>query len=151
MSSRRSPLGEYFVLAAADDLDGVQDETKVLDLTGAAGCIILAGPIGTAGTAGVDVVMFSKDGGTTYKAALAANIGQGHAGLIAEDGSAAAAALAALNAAGVEAVTGVAMLFSLGPVDGPFQIKVNRKTSEYTGGGTTWVTGAPNVAAIRIG
>ena len=149
MSSRRSPFGEYTVLATADDLDGTVDNTQVLDLTGAAGAIILAGPIGTPGTAGIDVIEFSRDGGTTWAAATAANIKQGHAGLMAEDGSAAAAASAAMNAAGVEAVTGSAMLFSLGPVDGPFMIRCGRKTT--TTSGTTWVTGAPNVAAIRIG
>jgi hypothetical protein len=138
-----------FNLAAADDLDGVQDESKVLDLTGSAGCIILAGPIGTPGTLGVDVVVFSRDGGENYALATAANIGNGHAGLLAEDGSAAAAADAALNAAGVEAVTAAAMVFSLGPVDGPFQIKVMRDTS--AGFGTDWSGGAPNVSAIRIG
>lgn len=148
MASKRSPLGEYTVLATADDLDGTSDNSQVLDLTGSSGAIILAGPIGTAGTAGIDVIQFSRDGGTTWAAATAANIGQGHAGLLAEDGSAAAASGAALNAAGVEAVTGAAMLFSLGPVDGPFMIRCSRKTGE---GGTTWVTGAPNVAAIRIG
>lgn len=148
MASKRTPFGEYTVLATADDLDGTSDNSQVLDLTGAAGAIILAGPIGTAGTAGIDVIQFSRDGGVNWAAATAANIGQGHPGLMAEDGSAAAAAGAALNAAGVEAVTGAAMLFSLGPVDGPFMIRCSRKTGE---GGTTWVTGAPNCAAIRIG
>ena len=148
MASKRTPFGEYFVLATADDLDGTSDNTQMLDLTGAAGCIILAGPIGTAGTAGIDVIQFSRDGGVTWAAATAANIKQGHAGLLAEDGTAAAAASAAMNAAGVEAITGAAMLFSLGPVDGDFRIRCSRKTGE---GGTTWVTGAPNVAAIRIG
>lgn len=148
MASKRSPFGEYTVLATADDLDGTSDNSQVLDLKGAAGALILAGPIGTAGTAGIDVIQFSRDGGTTWAAATAANIGNGHKGLEAEDGSAAAATGAALNAAGVEAVTGAAMLFSLGPVDGPFLIRCSRKTGE---GGTTWVTGAPNVGAIRIG
>ena len=97
----------------------------------------------------MDVIVFSRDGGANYALATAANIGQGHAGLIAEDGSAAAAAGAALNAAGVEAVTAAAMVFSLGPVDGPFKIKCMRDTS--AGFGTDWVTGAPNVSAIRIG
>jgi hypothetical protein len=148
MASRKSPIGEYTVLATADDLDGTSDNTQTLTLTGAAGAIILAGPIGTAGTAGIDVIQFSRDGGTTWAAATAANIGQGHPGLFLEDGTGAAAAGAALNAAGVEAVTGAAMIFSLGPVDGPFMIRCSRKTGE---GGTTWVTGAPNVAALRIG
>lgn len=148
MASIRTPLGEYTVLATADDLDGTSDNTQVLDLTGAAGALILAGPIGTAGTAGIDVIQFSRDGGDNWANATAALIGGGHAGLMAEDGSKQAATGAAMNAAGVEAVTGAAMLFSLGPTKGPFLIRCSRKTGE---GGTTWVTGAPNVAAIRIG
>lgn len=147
MASIRSPLGELTTLATADDLDGTLDNSQVLDLTGAAGCLIFQIANGTAGTAGIDVIDFSRDGGSTYKAATAANIGRGHAGLLLEDGSAAAAANAALNAAGVEP-TGAA-IFSLGPVDGPFQIRVARKTTDSNG--TTWVTGAPTVAAIRIG
>ncbi len=149
MTTRRSPFGELTNLAAADDLDGVQDESKMLDLTGSSGCIILAGPIGTPGTAGVDVIVFSRDGGSTYALATATNIGHGHAGLVLEDGTSAAATNAAMNAAGVEAIIAAAMVFSLGPVDGPFQIKAMRDTS--AGFGTDWVTGAPNVSAIKIG
>jgi hypothetical protein len=146
MSSARTPIGELISLAAADDLDGVQDETKVLDLTGAAGAIIIQQLAGTLGTAGVDVVVFSRDGGANYALATAANIGNGHPGLMLEDGTAAAAAGAALNAsAGVEGN----FVCSLGPVDGPFQIKVMRDTS--AGFGTDWVTGAPAVVALRIG
>lgn len=147
MASLRSPIGELTTLATADDLDGTTDNTQVLDLKGAAGAIIVQKNSGTAGTAGVDVIEFSRDGGTAYLAATAANIGQGHAGLLLEDGSAAAAAGAALNAAGVEP-SGDA-IFSLGPVDGPFQIRCGRKTTDT--GGTTWVTGAPAVVALRIG
>ena len=65
MASKRSPFGEYTVLATADDLDGTLDNTQVLDLKGAAGALVLAGPIGTAGTAGIDVIEFSRDGGTS--------------------------------------------------------------------------------------
>ena len=148
MGTQRSPFGEYTVLATADDLDGTSDNSQMLNLKGAAGCLILAGPIGTAGTVGIDVIQFSRDGGTTWANATATLIGQGHKGLEAEDGSGAAAPGAAMMVAGVEAVTGAAMLFSLGPVDGPFHIRCSRKTGE---GGTTWVTGAPNGGAIRIG
>lgn len=147
MASIRTPLGELTTLATADDLDGTTDDTQVLDLTGAAGAVIAQLNSGTAGTAGIDVIEFSRDGGETWKAATAANIGQGHAGLMAEDGSAAAAANAALNAAGVE--PSGAALFSLGPVDGPFEIRCGRKTTDTSG--TTWVTGAPAVVAMRIG
>jgi hypothetical protein len=147
MSSERSPLGERTVLATADDLDGTTDNTQTLDLTGSAGAIIIQAAAGTAGTAGIDVIEFSRDDGTNWAAATAANIGNGHPGLLLEDGSAAAAASAALNAAGVEP-TGAA-IFSLGPVDGPFMIRCGRKTTDT--GGTTWVTGAPVVWALRLG
>ena len=147
MASIRTPLGELTTLATADDVDGTVDNSQVLDLTGAAGCIVIQLNTGTAGTAGIDVIEFSRDGGDNYSAATAANIGNGHAGLLLEDGSAAAAANAALQAAGVEP-TGAAV-FSLGPVDGPFQIRCGRKTT--TTSGTTWVNGAPAVVAIRIG
>lgn len=144
MASIRTPLGELTTLAAADDLDG---GTATLDLTGAAGAVIVQRNDGTAGTAGIDVIEFSRDGGSTWAAATAANLGHGHAGLMLEDGTAAAAASAALNAAGVEP-SGCAV-FSLGPIPGPVSIRCARKTTDTSG--TTWVTGAPSVVALRIG
>lgn len=147
MSSERSPIGELFTLATADNLDGDIDNTATwLDLTGAAGAIIMQLNSGTAGTVGVDVIQFSRDEGENWAAATAALIGGGHAGLLLEDGTAAAAALAALNAAGVE--PSGAAVFSLGPIDGPVKIRCARITATA---GTTWVTGAPAVVALRIG
>ena len=151
MASIRNPIGELVTLATADDLDGTIDNTQVLDLTGAAGAIIAQVDNGTAGTAGVDAIEFSTDGGSSYLPATAANLAasnKGHAGLMAEDGSKAAQAGALLNAAGVEPATG-AVFFSLQAVDGPFQIRCGRKTTDT--GGTTWVTGAPSVYAFRLG
>ena len=142
MASTRSPLGELTTIAAANDLDR---NGTTFDLTGAAGCIIAQVNDGTAGTAGIDVIEFSRDGGDTWAAATAANIGGSHAGLIAEDGSAAAAASAALNAAGTEPAH--VAFFSLGPMDGPCLIRVAPDAAS----GTAWVTGAPSVVAIRIG
>lgn len=146
MSSLRSPLGELFTLAAADDINGYADTTGDLDLTGAAGAIIIQRNDGTAGTAGIDIIEFSVDGGENWSAATAANIGNGHGGLLLEDGSAAAASGAALNAAGAEPTA--AAVFSLGPVDGQFKIRCSRGAQ---GSGTAWVTGAPSVVAMRIG
>jgi hypothetical protein len=146
MASIRSPLGELTTLAAADDLNGYADATGNLDLTGSAGAIIVQRNDGTAGTAGIDIIEFSRDGGSTFVAATAANLGRGHAGLLLEDGSAAAASGAALNAAGVE--PSGAAVFSLGPVDGPCIIRCSRGAQ---GTGTAWVTGGPSVVAIRIG
>jgi hypothetical protein len=144
MASIRSPLGELTTLAAADDLNGA---AVTMDVTGAAGVIIAQLNSGTAGTLGVDIIEFSRDGGSNWKVATAANIGKGHAGLLLEDGSAAAAAGAALNVAGVE--PSGAAIFSLGPVDGPFMIRAGRGGSGEAG--TAWTTGAPAVVAIRIG
>lgn len=146
MASFRSPIGELTTLASADDVNGTVDGTQELDLQGAAGCIIIQRNDGTAGTAGVDVIEFSVDG-TQWQTAVAANIDNNHAGLLLEDGSAAAAAGAALNAAGVEPAG--AAVFSLGPVDGPFTIRCARGGAGA--GGTAWVTGAPSVVALRLG
>lgn len=149
MASHRSPIGELTTLATADDLDGTAAGSQELDLTGAAGVIIIQVANGTAGTAGIDVIGFSRDEGENWQLATAANIGNGHDGLLLEDGSAAAAAGAALNAAGVEP-TGAAV-FSLGPVDGPFMIKCFRDATGALGTETDWVTGAPSVYALRLG
>lgn len=147
MASSRSPLGELTTLASADDLNGTVDNSQVLDLSGAAGAIVVQRNSGTNGTGGIDVIEFSVDDGHSWAAATAANIGRAHAGLLLEDGSAAAQANAALNAAGAEP-TGDA-LFSLGPVDGPFMIRCARGGSGASG--TAWVTGAPAVFAFRLG
>lgn len=146
MASVRTPLGELATLADADDLDGTVDGTQDLDLTGAAGCIIVAQNIGTDGTAGQDVIEISRDDGETFLAATADNIGQGHDGLMLEDGAAAAAVDAELNAT---AGTEVNAVFSLGPLDGPAVIRCARGGTGA--GGIAWVTGAPEVVAIRIG
>lgn len=145
MASKRSKIANSATLATADDLDGTTDNTQLLDISGAAGTIIIQHNNGTAGTAGVDVIEISRDGGTNFVAATAAGIGRGHAGLL--TGAGAVVANAALNAAGVEPVN--MAVFSLGPVDGKATIRCGRKTTTTTG--TTWVTGAPSVTAHRIG
>jgi hypothetical protein len=139
---RRNPL-TYKVLATADDLDGTVDGTQYLDLTGAGGCVIIAQNNGTAGTAGIDVIEFSKDGGTSWAAATASNLKNRHLGLLNNAGAAVTGA--ALNAAGTE----VDAVFFLGPTKGPFMIRVARGGSGA--GGTAWTTGAPSVVGIRIG
>lgn len=143
MSSLRSAIGELTVLAAADDLNGA---AVTMDVTGAGAVIIAQLNSGTAGTLGVDIIEFSRDGGTTWAVATAANIGRGHAGLLLEDGTAAAAAGAALNAAGTEPAG--AAIFSLGPVSGPFKIRCGRGGSGEAG--TAWTTGAPAVVALKV-
>lgn len=142
-------FGAITTLATKDDLDGTVDNSQVLDITGSAfGAIIGVINIGTAGTAGIDVVEFSRDGGTTWKAATAANIGKGHKGLLKFSDNTAVAS-AALEAAGVEPTTAALTLFYLPPVDGQCKIRIGRLTT--TTSGTTWVTGAPEVFAVRIG
>jgi hypothetical protein len=146
MASIRTPLSELTTLAAADDLNG---GTATLDLTGSAGALVIQRNDGTAGTVGVDVIEFSTDGGTTWADATAANIGQGHLGLLAEDGSKAAATNAALNAAGVE--PSACAVFSLGPVSGPFEIRCSRGGTGASSNSAAWTTGAPSVVAFKIG
>lgn len=128
-------------LATADDLDGTTDNTQAFDVTGALGVIIYQVDDGTAGTAGIDVIEESPDGGVTWAACDT---------LLAIDSDAASGTLvadAALNAAGVEP-TGVAV-FKAGPFEGPTAIRCGRKTTTTTG--TTWVTGAPTVNMVAIG
>lgn len=133
---RRNPVTKA-VLAVADDLDGTDELSVDLDLTGAGGCIIIQQNNGTAGTTGIDLIQFSKDGGSTWAAATAANLGNRHLGLLTDAGEVVSGA--ALNAAGTEGDA----VFVLGPTKGPFMIRVSRATA--------WTTGAPTVVAYRIG
>lgn len=140
---RRNPL-QQLVLATENDVDGTVDGTQYLDLTGAGGCYIYTRNIGTNGTAGVDVIEFSEDGGVTWKAATKANMRERHLGLqLATNGTAVSGA--ALNEAGTE----VNLAFFLGPTPGPTIIRCARGGSGA--GGTAWQTGAPQVVAVRIG
>ena len=137
----RSPISMDCVLATADDLDGTTDGTQAYDVTNCDRAIIAQINNGTLGTAGIDVIEVSHDGGDTWAAddtLLAVN---------SNDATGAVIALAALNAAGVEP-TGVA-LFKSGPYSGTTAIRCGRKTTTTTG--TTWVTGAPTVKAWIIG
>ena len=128
-------------LAAADDLDGVQDSSKDLDVTGAQR-VIIASMIGTPGTAGVDVVQVSHDGGSTWAADTTLQLAN------ADDHTGDIVASAALEAAGVEPVTNATAHWKSGPHNGPTLMRVARDTSGF--GGTDWVTGAPSVDAIVI-
>lgn len=146
MPSVRNPRGLMVALATNNALTGTVDGSQILDLKGSGGAVIIQ-MISTDGTAGVDVIEFSRDGGTTWAAATAALIGRGSAGLLKSDGTAAASA--ALNAAGAEAVTPATAVFVLAPPDGPFHIRCARGGAGA--GGTAWVTGAPYVSAVRFG
>jgi hypothetical protein len=128
-------------LAAADDLNGVQDNTKSFDVTGAQRVIVVQHNNGTAGTAGIDVVAISKDGGVTWAAAdkvLA----------MSSDDSTGTELNGILNAAGVEPVNYAA--FKCGPYEGPTAIRIFRYATDLAAS-AAWVTGAPSVDMFTIG
>ena len=149
MTRSVSRISEKFPIATANDVD--RSENTVLDISGA-DCVLLIQPNdGTAGTLGIDVIEVSVDGSEWVLATTAALAGigiTGHPGLLLEDGSKAAAAGAALNAAGVEP-TGMA-LFSLDRIPGPASLRVGSATLS-SGTAADWSTGAPSVQAIVVG
>jgi hypothetical protein len=136
------PISEDFELAAADDLDGAG---AAFDITGALRLVITQTDDGTAGTAGIDCVEYSFDGGYEWIAA------QDIRTFDAADDST-ALTNGALNAAGVEPAAGVAV-FKGGPYVGPTQVRIGRDTSGRgtSGVGVDWVSGAPSVKASVIG
>jgi hypothetical protein len=139
--SRGTPISITATLATADDLDGTADGTQWFDVTGADRIIISQWNVGTLGTAGIDVIEKSHDGGENWAA-----VGDLVPGT-ANDFTGNVAAAGALNAAGVEPTT--VATWRCGPYDGPTLIRCGRKTTDTTG--TTWVTGAPLVTAQAIG
>ena len=142
--SRSLQISQPFTLATADDLDGVQDNTLSADITGAQRILIYQDNTGTAGTAGIDGIEISHDGGSTWAAPTDILL------CSANDTTGTVLATAGLlNAAGVEPTTVVTSLFKAGPYDGPTAIRCVRKTTTTIG--TTWVTGAPNVSVVAIG
>lgn len=128
------PMSEDFELAAADDLDR-GDYAKGYDITGALRAIITVTDDGTLGTAGIDAVQYSFDGGSEWYDAT---------DLLAIDSADDATAISGgvLNAAGVEPAAGVAV-FKCGPFYGPTLIRVTADTD--------WQTGAPSVKCNVIG
>ena len=144
--ARRSiaaPVSRYVQLVAANDLPGTAASRLSIDVTGAQRVFVIQGGIdgGTDGTAGIDVVVISKDGGSNWIAdpTLLALDSDDSTGTV----------VTALNAAGIEPVTTKAAVFKSGPHEGPTLLRINRKTGSL--GGTTWVTGAPAVNAFAVG
>lgn len=137
--SHRMPIPAATELAAADDLNGAG---TTLEVTGAERVLIVQAADGTAGTAGIDVLEISKDGGVTWTAddTLLA--------LASDDDSGTVVANAALNAAGVEP-SGCA-IFKSGPHKGVTHMRVVRDAT-VNANSAAWVTGAPSVDAITIG
>ena len=150
--ARRSlvcPIGINVALAAADDLDGTKTPYSY-DISGALRAIIVQVNDSTAGTAGIDVVEISHDGGSEWYADDGtAKVGPGVLPITADDDAGTIQGSGALNAAGVEPATVRAGIFKVGPYEGPTLIRIARDTSANNG--TDWVTGAPSVDLIPIG
>jgi len=143
--ARRSvmaPVSRIFTLATADDINGVQDNTKSFDVTGAQRVIVVQEATGTAGTAGIDVVSISKDGGKQWSPAT-----DGLA-IDSDDSTGTVLVSGALNAAGVEPV--VAAVFKFGPYEGPTAIRVFRYVTDEAAS-AAWITGAPKVFGFTVG
>lgn len=128
------PISEDFELAEADDLDR-SVYAAGYDITGALRLIITQVDDGTSGTAGIDSVQYSFDGGYEWEDAEDLRT------IDAADDSTAIAG-GVLNAAGVEPAAGLAV-FKAGPFFGPTLVRVNADTD--------WSTGAPSVKANVIG
>lgn len=130
-------------LATANDLDGTTDNSQAYDVTGCERVLILQVNDGTDGTAGIDVVEVSHDGGVNWAADDTVLL---HSS---DDTTGTVLANGALNAAGVEPATVRAGVFTAGPWDGPTAIRIGRMTTNTSG--TTWVLGAPSVSMIVFG
>jgi hypothetical protein len=143
--ARRSiahPISQFFILVAADDLDGVTTDTAC-DVTGTERVLLYLNNSGTAGTAGIDIVEISHDDGKTWAADTTVILVSGN------DNTGTVLAAGALMAAGVEPTTTKTSLWKAGPYEGPTWLRIGRKTTTTTG--TTWVTGAPEVGCVLIG
>ena len=137
------PISIPVTLATADDLDGTTDNTQAFDVTGARRVLVWQIDSGTDGTAGIDCVEVSHDGGVNWApdATVMLASANDHTGTIVVDG--------VLNVAGTEPATVAGGMFKAGPYEGPTAIRIGRKTTDT--GGTTWVTGAPAVLLITVG
>lgn len=140
---RRRVLGNKVpastILCAADDLDGA---ATTLVVTGSNRVIYAQIANGTAGTAGIDTIQVSHDGGSSYAAdnTLLALASDDQTGTVVVNGI--------LNAAGIEP-TGAAF-FKGGPYVGPTLVRCARLSTDDANS-AAWVTGAPAVHAIIVG
>lgn len=140
--SVRAAISKSATLATADDLNGTSNNTQAFVVTGGDRLVIAQIANGTAGTAGIDVVEYSHDGGLTWAAAddLLAVASHDATGTVVADGI--------LNAAGIEP-TGAA-LWKAGPFEGPTAVRVTRNAS-VNANSAAWVTGAPTVLCVLVG
>lgn len=139
--SNRTPITSQVTLATADDLNGTVDNTQAFDVSGYDRVLIVQDNTGTNGTAGIDVVEYSKDGGVTWAAASDV------LALASDDAEGTFLVGGALNAAGTEPSRYA--VFKAGPFSGKTAIRIARGGSGASG--TPWVTGAPAVNLIAIG
>lgn len=142
---RRSFLGKIpasVSLADAGDLDGTQDGSQHRDVSGATRVLIVQINNGTDGTAGIDLIEISHDGGVTWA------VDDTILALASDDATGTTLTNAILNVAGTEPL-GVA-IFKSGPHAGPTMIRCTRRASTNANS-AAWVTGAPTVSAITIG
>lgn len=148
------PIGIPVTLATGDDLDGTDDGTQWYDITGCERVLIwqIDDSSSGDGTAGIDCIEISHDGGNQWYADGSTIPATGMLAS-ANDTEGAVLVAGALNAAGVEPATPEVGLFKFGPYEGPTLIKCSRDTTGRGSGGTgtDWVTSAPTVLMIPIG
>ena len=156
--ARRSlicPIGIPVTLATVDDLDGTDDGTQWYDISGAQRVLIwqIDSSESGDGTAGIDCVEVSHDGGSQWYADGTGPVPATGLLASADDDAGTVLVAGALNAAGVEPATVAAGMFKFGPFEGPTLIRIGRDTSNRGSGGvgTDWVTSAPAVLMIPIG
>lgn len=140
--SHMSPISPTVELAAADDLNGVQDLTKSFDVTGASRVLVIQDNDGTAGTTGIDVLAISHDRGQSWVAAdkIIALSGDDATGTEITDG--------VLNAAGVEPTRYA--IFKCGPYEGETALRIFRYVTDFATS-AAWTTGAPSVDMFVVG
>ena len=129
-------------LATADDLNGTQDGSQWFDVSGAKKIFIIQENSGTNGTAGIDVIEYSRDGGVNWSGVpdLLPIAQNDVTGTIVDNG--------VLNAAGTEPTRYA--LWSCGPYEGPVAIRCTRLVTDNANS-AAWVTGAPAVYAFTVG
>ena len=140
--SIRAAISKAATLATADDLNGTSDNTQAFNVAGGDRLIVAQINNGAAGTAGIDVLEYSHDGGKTWTGAddLLAIASHDATGTLVDNGI--------LNAAGTEP-TGAA-LWKVGPFEGPTAVRVTRNAS-VNAASAAWVTGAPTVLCVLVG
>ena len=135
-----STIAAPATLATADDLNGTVDGTQYLTLNPRQRAIILQVNDGANGTAGIDVVEVSYEGGAWQADPTLMLIATA-------DKPGSAVASAALNSAGAEPTLYAA--FKSGPHGRATRLRLARGGAGASG--TAWTTGAPTVLGIKIG